>query len=79
MAVGSRLDALVGQLDQQTLRSLVLGAVPLVGVWLYLRLVHVPASERAVRFRWTAPAEIRCARTCPLEQSHRVNERALAV
>ncbi|TNY18946.1 meiotic sister-chromatid recombination aldehyde dehydrogenase [Rhodotorula diobovata] len=58
MAVGSRLDALVGQLDQHTLRSLVLGAVPLVGVWLYLRLVHVPASESAVRFRWTAPAEI---------------------
>lgn len=60
MTVGSRLDALLAHVDQHTLRTLAIGAVPLAALWLYLRLVHTPAVERAVRFAWTAPPEIRC-------------------
>ncbi|GAA5904403.1 hypothetical protein JCM8208_004186 [Rhodotorula glutinis] len=58
MTVGSRLDALLAHADEHALRTLALGAVPLAALWLYLRLVHIPPVERAVRFDWTAPPEI---------------------
>ncbi|BGP03337.1 Meiotic Sister-Chromatid recombination aldehyde dehydrogenase [Rhodotorula toruloides] len=59
MALGAELDLLLSQPDLATLRAVVLGAAPLLLLWLYLRFFHVPAAERAIRFRWTSPPEIR--------------------
>ncbi|GAA6046801.1 hypothetical protein JCM3770_005649 [Rhodotorula araucariae] len=58
MTVGSQLDALLAQLDPQALRTLLLGAAPLVALWSYARFVRIPRAERAVPFAWTAPEEI---------------------
>lgn len=61
MTTGSLLPEWAHQLPQDAFRTILIATIPFAVAALYLRFVHVPSSERAVKFSWHAPDEIRRA------------------
>ncbi|GAA5824733.1 hypothetical protein JCM5353_004423 [Sporobolomyces roseus] len=63
MTIGSHLDHLLEQVPQDALRTLAIASAPLLLLALYFRYLHIPTSERAAQFTWSAPREIQSSWT----------------
>lgn len=57
MSALRKLADLIDSLPDGLLQSLVLATLPLVGLYLYRRFIHIPQNERAVAFEWNVPVQ----------------------
>ncbi|GAA5880462.1 hypothetical protein JCM8547_007900 [Rhodosporidiobolus lusitaniae] len=58
MTVSLQVDALLTRLDVELVKTVLLASLPLLALFVYLRVVHIPFDERAVHFSWSPPKEI---------------------